>query len=110
MNPLEQLVINSWDQALALGATYGVNPIIFAVIYLGAIPFFTISIGWLVNRYRAQQSIVLPSIVASGFFLSAYIYAILFGRNLPAWFYVIVIGWVVIGAFFTTRSTRKKLN
>ncbi len=99
-----------WLEALEIGDRYGVNPIIFATIYIGAIPCFTIVIGWLVKRYKDRASILLPTIVASGFFLSAYIYAILFGENLPWWFYAIVIGWVVVGAYFTIKSTKLKLD
>jgi len=36
---------------MSLGKQYGVNPIIFGVIYVGAIPFFTLSIAWLVKNY-----------------------------------------------------------
>jgi hypothetical protein len=34
---------------MSLGDQYGVNPIIFGAIYVGAIPFFTLSLGWLVK-------------------------------------------------------------
>ncbi len=36
---------------MSLGEQYGVDPIIFGVIYVGAIPFFTLSIGWLVKNF-----------------------------------------------------------
>jgi hypothetical protein len=31
-------------------ANYGVNPLIFGAIYVGAIPFFSFSIGWLIRN------------------------------------------------------------
>ena len=33
-----------------LGERYGVNPLIFGSIYVGAIPFFSLSIAWLVRN------------------------------------------------------------
>jgi len=105
-----EIIQNYWLEALSIGANYGVNPVIFAGIYIGAIPLFSISIGWLVNRYRNKRSIALPSVIASGFFLSSYVYAILFGKNLPWWFYAIVIAWVLIGALFVWKSTKNKLD
>ncbi len=33
-----------------LGAEYGVNPLIFGAIYVGAIPLCLVSIGWLIRR------------------------------------------------------------
>ena len=38
----------------SLGDQYGVNPIIFGSIYVGAIPFFTLSVGWLVRNLRRK--------------------------------------------------------
>jgi len=58
---------------LSLGEAYGVNPFIFGGIYIGAIPFFTLSIGWLVRNYRKGKSIVLPAMSAM-FFSSRHIF------------------------------------
>ena len=57
-----------------LGARYGVDPMVFGAIYIGAIPFFLLSIGWLVRRLRAGQSIVVPVLCAGFCFVSAYLY------------------------------------
>ena len=54
---------------LSLGDQYGVNPIIFGSIYVGAIPFFTLSVGWLVRNLRRKKPIVLPALSASFFFI-----------------------------------------
>ena len=62
--------IQNWF--LSLGT--GVNPFIFGAIYVGAIPFFSASIGWLIRNYRKTKSIVLPALSAMFFFISAYIY------------------------------------
>ena len=100
--------INQWF--LALGAEYGVNPYIFGGIYVGAIPFFLLSIGWLVKRARAGKSTVLPTMLAGFFFVSAYLYLAIAGRNIPVWVWIFLAALVIYGAFSTIRDTRKKIR
>lgn len=95
---------------LSLGAEYGVNPFIFGGIYLGAVPFFSLSIAWLIRNYRRGRSIVLPAMSATFFFVSAYIYLIIAGRNVPWWVYGIVILLVIYGAYSTLKSIRKQMR
>ncbi|APE28897.1 hypothetical protein [Aurantiacibacter gangjinensis] len=99
--------INQW--ILGLGAEYGVNPYIFGAIYIGAIPFFIASIGWLVKRARAGQSTVLPTMMAGFFFVSAYLYLALVGENIPVWVWIFLAALVVYGAWSQVRQTRKKI-
>ena len=99
--------INQW--LLGLGAEYGVNPYIFGAIYIGAIPFFIASIGWLVKRARAGQSTVLPTMLAGFFFVSAYLYLALVGENIPVWVWIFLAALVVYGAWSQVRQTRKKI-
>ncbi len=103
-----------WDSIknwfLSLGENYGVNPLIFGVIYIGAIPFFSLSVAWLISNYRQGKSIVLPTIAALFFFISAYIYLIFAGRNVPFWVYGIVIFMVAFGAYSTVEKIRKQVN
>lgn len=75
--------IQNWF--LSLGTEYGVNPFIFGAIYVGAVPFFSASIGWLIRNYRKRKSIVMPSLSAMFFFISAYIYLMFAGKNVPWW-------------------------
>lgn len=94
---------------LSLGREYNVNPFIFGGIYIGAIPFFTLSIAWLVKNYRKGKSIVLPAMSATFFFISAYIYLIIVGNNVPWWVYGVVILLVIYGAYSTIKSVRRKI-
>ena len=95
---------------LNLGTQYGVNPFIFGAIYVGAIPFFSLSIAWLVRNYRQGKSVVLPAMAAIFFFVSAYIYLIFAGKNVPFWVYGIVILLVVFGVWSTIKKIRKQLR
>lgn len=98
------------DWFLSLGAEYGVNPLIFGAIYIGAIPFFSLSIGWLIKNYRSGKSIILPALSAIFFFISAYIYLIFAGKNVPIWVYGAVVLLVVIGAYSTIQKVRKQIK
>ena len=95
---------------LNLGAQYGVNPFIFGAIYIGAIPFFSISVGWLIRNYRQGKSIVLPAVAATFFFISAYIYLIFVGKNVPFWVYGIIVLLLVVGVYSTIKKVRKQIN
>lgn len=95
---------------LNIGNQYNVNPIIFAAIYIGAIPFFTLSIAWFVKNYRHNKSVILPTMSAGLFFTSAYIYLLVAGENVPVWVYGILILMVLLGIYSTVKSVRKKLQ
>ncbi len=99
--------LNEWF--LGLGAEYGVNPYIFGGIYVGAIPLFTASVAWLVRNARAGRSVVVPALAAGFCFVSAYLYLIVAGQNVPVWVYAAVVVLVVGGAWSTVRSVRAKV-
>ena len=96
------------DSLLALGAQYGVNPIVFAAIYVGAIPFFTLSIGWLVRNVRRGKSATLPILSAGFFFVSAYLYLLIAGRNIPIWVYALIVTLLAYGAYSTVKKVKKQ--
>lgn len=95
------------DWFFGLGDQYGVNPIIFGSIYVGAIPFFTLCIAWLVKNYRNDKSIVLPALSATFFFISAYLYLIIVGQNVPWWVYGVVILLIIYGAYSTYLKVKR---
>lgn len=99
--------INQWF--LSLGAEYGVNPYIFGAIYVGAIPFFILSIGWLVRNAKAGKSTLLPTMCAGFCFVSAYIYLAIAGRNIPLWVWIFLAALIVYGAWSSIRDTRRKI-
>lgn len=96
------------DWFYSLGQQYGVNPIIFGSISIGAIPFFWLSIAWLVHNLRQDRSLFLPIVATSLCVLSAYIYLFIAGENLPIWVYGIVVGLLVYTAISTVRTVREK--
>ena len=99
--------LQSWF--LSLGEQYGVNPWIFGAIYVGAIPFFLASVGWIVRNARAGRSTVVPTLAAGLCFVSAYIYLAIAGRNIPVWVWAFLALLVAYGAVTTVRDTRRKI-
>lgn len=104
-----------WFQSLSnwfftLSENYGVNPFIFGGIYVGAIPFFTISVAWIVRNYKKGLSIVLPVLSTSFFFVSAYLYLIIAGENVPFWVYVVVVIMLVYGGWATYRKINSQIK
>lgn len=101
-------IVTEWF--LSLGKEYGVNPIIFGSIYVGAIPFFTLSLGWLIRNYRRKRSIVLPALSATFFFISAYLYLLIAGHNIPWWVYLLVCTMIVYGAISTIGKIKSRMG
>jgi len=103
----------NWDSFktwyFSLGAEYGVDPLIFGAIYIGAVPFFLVSIAWLARRRRAGRSIVLPTMCAGFCFVSAYLYLAVAGRNIPLWVWIFIAALMGYGAWSTIRDLRRKV-
>ena len=97
------------DWFLSLGTEYGVNPWIFGGIYVGAIPLFTLSVAWLVRNAKRGRSIVVPALAAGFFFVSAYLYLIVAGENVPVWVYGFIAVLVVGGAWSAVRKVRAQV-
>ena len=95
---------------MGLGAQYGVNPLVFGAIYVGAIPFFTLSLAWLVRNIRQKKPVVVPALFTGFFFISAYLYLIIAGRNVPFWVYLFIALLVGFGAWSTIKKIRKQTS
>lgn len=98
------------DWFMGLGEQYGVNPIIFGSIYVGAIPFFTLSVAWLVRNLKKKQSIVMPTLSAGFFFISAYLYLLIAGQNIPVWVYALIVALVAFGVYSTYTKIRTQVT
>ena len=100
---------NAQAWVMGLGAHYGVNPVIFGAIYVGAIPFFLLFTGMAVKRLRAGQSAVLPVLAAGLCFISAYLYLAIVGRGIPLWVWGFLAIIVIYGAWSAIKGFRAKL-
>lgn len=107
--------IMEWVESLrtwffSLSENYGVNPFVFGGIYIGAIPFFTISVAWIVRNYKRGLSIVIPVLSASFFFVSAYLYLMIAGENVPIWVYIMVIAMLLYGGWSTYKKVKFQIK
>ncbi len=95
---------------LGLGKRYGVNPLIFGSIYVGAIPFFSLSIASLIRNLRRGKSAVAPLLSAAFFFVSAYLYLLAAGQNIPVWVYIFIAGMLALGVWSTVRKVQRQVD
>jgi len=89
---------------------YGVNPIVFLVIYLISVPFFYYS---LLRTIRALAKKLGKEVrLWSAVFLCAtaapFLYVLFFGRNLTWWVYGIIILLIGQGVFSLVRKLQVK--
>jgi len=93
---------------LSLGEKYHVNPYIFGGIYLGAVPLFFLCLSWTVRRIKNKSSFVLPILLTGLCFISAYVYLIIVGENIPVWVYVFIGLMVIYGIYSTIKKIKEK--
>jgi len=96
------------DWFLSLGENYGVNPYIFGSIYIGAIPFFFLCLAWSVKNIRNKKPFVIPVLLTGFCFISAYLYLIIVGKNIPVWVYVFIAVMVLYGVYSTFKKIKSK--
>jgi hypothetical protein len=103
-----------WDDMLAwlgsLGEDYGVDPLIYAILYVGCAPLFFGSLAWLIRSIRRRESLLAPAISAAFFFSLPTLYVFVAGRNLPSWVYAVLIGLAIIGAISVMRRIGSALR
>ncbi|MEX2604674.1 MAG: hypothetical protein WD361_10745 [Gracilimonas sp.] len=103
---MELEFIHEW--LMGLSENYNVNPYIFAGIYVGAIPFFSLSVVWIIRNKKKHKPITLP-VISTGFFLSsAYLYLMIAGENVPYWVYAIICGLLGYGLYSTYNKIKQK--
>ena len=102
-------VISKIEELLqAARDNYGVNPVVFLVIYLVCVPFFYYS---LFRTLRALAKKIGKEVMLwSAIFLCAnvapFLYVLFFGRNIPWWVYIIIailIGQAVLSLVMKLR-------
>jgi hypothetical protein len=90
-----------------LGGKYNVNPYIFGAIYIGAIPFFFFFLYRTIKKIRNKKSFVLSALLTGLFFISAYLYLIIVGKNIPVWVYIFIAIMVGYGIYSTLKKIKK---
>lgn len=104
------MLLTLWRHVTALGIHYGVNPLVFAVLYLAHHPLFWGTMAWLAARVRAKRPV--RPVVALGvlFWLLPYLYVFAFGRGLPWWVYGSAAVVLAVGGAHAVREIRRRLS
>ena len=103
-----------WDDPLAwlgsLGEDYGVDPLVYAILYVGAAPFFFGSLAWLVRSIRRRDTLLASGLSTAFFFSLPTLYVFAVGRDLPSWVYAVLIGLAIVGAIGVMRRVGSALG
>ena len=94
----------------SLGADYGVDPLVYAILYVGAAPFFFGSLAWLVRSIRRRDSLLAPAVSTAFFFSLPTLYVLVAGRDLPPWVYAVLIVLAITGAISVMRRVGSALR
>jgi hypothetical protein len=90
--------------------TYGVDPIIFLVIYLGSAPVFYYSLFRMIRAaaQRLGKQVMLWGTVFLCANVAPFVYVLLFGHNLPWWVYGIIAVLIGQGVYSLVTKLRSK--
>ena len=93
---------------MSLGEPYGVNPIIFGSIYVGAIPIFWVALAWLVSNIKKKKPVTGPVLLACLCAVSSYLYLVIAGENVPLWVYGLIVAIIVYAIYSTLNKVKQK--
>jgi hypothetical protein len=89
---------------------YGVDPVVFLVIYFASMPFFYYSLFRMIRALAQKRGmeIMLWSAVFLCATVAPFLYVLFFGRNLPWWVYGIIALLIGQGVFSLVMKLRGK--
>ena len=102
-------MLTLWRHITQVGAQYGVDPLVFAVLYLAHHPLFWGTMGWLAARVRSKKPVAGVAALGIFFWFLPYLYVFAFGRGLPLWVYALAALAVGIGGTHAVREIRRRL-
>ena len=103
------MLTHLWEHVHALSERYGVDPVVFGVLYIAHHPLFWGTMAWLATRVRLRRPVVPQIVLGVFFWVMPYGYILLFSHNLPWWTYLIVALVLAIGGRHAVREIRKIL-
>ena len=98
-----------WSHVERMGHDHGVDPILFAVLYIAHHPLFWGTMAWLAVRVRRKQPVVFQIVLGAFFWLMPYLYILVFGHGLPRWVYVAAVIGLVVGGRHAVMHIRERL-
>jgi hypothetical protein len=105
-------VVLGWVREMmrAARANYGVDPVVFLIIYFASVPFFYFSIFRMIRALarKLRNEIMIWSAVFLASTAAPFIYVLFFGRNLPWWVYAVIGLLIGQGVYSLVRKLTKK--
>jgi hypothetical protein len=88
---------------------YGVDPVIFIVIYGICVPFWYLGLFRMLRALAARRmnEVTLWSAVFLAATAAPFIYVMAFGRNIPWWVYVVIVALIGEGVWSLVSKLRK---
>lgn len=101
--------INNWMRGVEL--SYSVNPVIFGVIYLISVIPFWFSLYKIIEslRKKAMKKALMWGFILAVATLAPFVYVALFGKNLPAWFWVVLAAVIVFSVVSVVGKIKKRM-
>jgi fatty acid desaturase len=89
----------------AAQANYGVDPVVFLVIYVGAGPFFYYSAFRVVRALtrKLRNDVMIWGTIFLASTAAPFLYVLFFGKNLPWWVYGIIVLLIAQGVYALAR-------
>ncbi|MEO0215962.1 MAG: hypothetical protein ABIL70_07230 [candidate division WOR-3 bacterium] len=103
-------IINYLNEWLAgIQKNYGVNPVIFAIIYFAGAPFFWWAIYKIVTGLKKKDMVQVRTfgVVLALTTIAPFVYVAIFGHNVPVWFWFFALAVVSYTAFSVFRRVKK---
>lgn len=106
-----QFILGKIREIMEMASTrYGVNPIVFLVMYVGMAPF------WYYTIYRTIRAVakkngrdmMLWGAICLVVTVAPYVYVLIFGHGMPWWIYIIIGLLVGQGIYSLVRELTKK--
>ncbi len=99
--------VQSW--LVGIQRDYGVNPVIFGIIYLICVLPFWISIYKIItglkNRRRGQ--VMTFALILGCTILAPFVYVAFFGHNLPLWFWAVAAAVISYSVYSVLRRIKR---
>jgi hypothetical protein len=103
-------MVTLWHNMLHYGRAHGVEPVIFALLYLAHHPLFWGTVAWIVARVRRKRPVAVLVVMAVFFWVMPYAYILVFGHGLPGWAYAAAVGFLVMGGLHAGRQIYRRIR
>lgn len=111
---MKDLFLNYWtllsDKSFELSSYYGVDPLIFSLLYVGTIPLLWVSIAWLMRNFQNKLPVTIPIVIIILCYTGTYIYLLIAGQNIPFWAYCLAVVMIAFSGYKVQKKVSAKLS